>query len=194
MKPAKTRPYVLHDQANLVCLPLLCLMCFAGLAGVADCWRITVAFTVYILADLAWILIVPESLPRFPLIITVHHLITLALLSHPLRYPVDAHFTCLDGLVEMSTFFMIARRHCSGRLSAAMNALYWLTTIALRFVLQPYLLYLFFVLAKPYPLHVQAVVIGSQLFLCIFNMGLIAVAINAKLYQKRSKTQSVKAA
>ena len=37
----------------------------------------------------------PESLPRYPHIIMVHHVITLALLSHPLRFPQDAHFTCL---------------------------------------------------------------------------------------------------
>jgi len=188
--PAKTRPYVLHDQANLVCLPLLCALCCAGLAGVADCWLISVAFTAYILADLAWILIVPESLPRFPLIITVHHLITLALLSHPLRYPQDAHFTCLDGLVEMSTFFMIARRHCGGRLSAVMNALYWFTTVALRFMLQPYLLRLFYRLAQPYSALDRGIVVGSQAFLCFFNCGLVVVAVNTKLYQKKKASKT----
>ena len=190
----KPRPYLLHDQANLVCLPLLCALCLAGLAELVDCWLITVIFTVYIVADLLWILVVPESLPRFPAIITVHHLITLALLSHPLRYPVDARFTCLDGLVEISTLFLIARRHCTGWLSTLCNWLYWGSTIALRFVLQPYLLMLFWRLAAKYPPHVRAVVIGSQTFLCIFNTGLVIIAINASRYQKTHKKTHKKAA
>lgn len=185
----KPRPYLLHDQTNLVCLPILCALCVAGLADLVDCWAITVAFTLYIVVDLLWILIVPESLPRFPLIITVHHVITLALLSHPLRYPVDAHFTCLDGLVEISTFFLIARRHCKGLLSKACNWLYWGTTIALRFMLQPYLLWLFWRLAKPYPAHVKVVVIGSQTFLCFFNLGLVVIAVNASRYAKKHKVK-----
>lgn len=186
LKP-KARPYLLHDQTNLVALPILCALCVAGLADLVDCWNITVAFTAYIVFDLLWILIVPESLPRFPLIITVHHLITLALLSHPLRYPHDARFTCLDGLVEISTFFLIARRHCKGLLSKLCNWLYWGTTIALRFMLQPYLLALFWRLAKPLPAHDRAIVVGSQSFLCFFNLGLVVVAVNASRYAKQHK-------
>ena len=186
-KQAPTRPYLLHDQANLLCLPILCGLCFAGLADLVDCWNITLVFTVYIVLDLLWILVVPESLPRYPGIITVHHLITLALLSHPLRHPQDARFTCLDGLVELSTFFMIARRHCSGALSRAANAAYWASTVGLRFMLQPFLLFQFYEETRNYEARTRATVLGSQLFLCLFNFGLVAVAINAKLYQKKLK-------
>ena len=181
---------MLHENANLVCLPLLCVLCFAGLAGVADCWLITVAFTAYIVGDLLWIFIWPESLPRFPLVIKVHHVITLALLSHPLRYPSDAHFTCLDGLVELSTFFMVARRQCSGLLSDVLNALYWFTTIALRFGLQPWLLYRFWTLAAGYQAWDRFIVVASQACLCVFNIGLVSVAVNQKIEQGRKRRLS----
>jgi hypothetical protein len=186
-RPERSRPYVLHENANLICLPLLCVACFAGLFGVADCWRITVVFTAYILGDLLWIIYWPESLPRFPLVIKVHHLITLALLSHPLRYPQDARFTCLDGLVELSTFFMVARRQCTGTLSAALNALYWFSTIALRFGLQPYLLYRFNDFSAAYPPLDRFIIMASQSCLCVFNLGLVSVAVNQKLEQRKRR-------
>ena len=186
-RPPRSRPYVLHENANLLCLPLLCVLCFAGLAGLADCWLITVAFTAYIVADLLWIIVWPESLPRFPLVIKVHHLITLALLSHPLRFPKDAHFTCLDGLVELSTFFMVARRQCTGTLSAVLNALYWFSTIALRFGLQPWLLRRFWVLAVDYKAMDRFIVVTAQSCLCVFNLGLVSVAINQKLEQRKRR-------
>jgi hypothetical protein len=192
-KPVKSRPYVLHEQANLLLLPLLCVLCFGGLAGAVDCWLVTIAFTAYIVGDLAWIIIWPESLPRFPLVIKVHHLITLALLSHPLRFPADAHFTCLDGLVELSTFFMVARRQCSGRLSVALNIAYWVGTIALRFGLQPFLLWRFIVLTDGYALLDRSIIVGSQTCLCVFNLGLVSVAVNAKLEQ-RKRLKAAKAA
>ena len=185
---------MLHENANLLCLPLLCVLCFAGLAGLADCWLITVAFTAYIVGDLLWIFIWPESLPRFPLVIKVHHLITLALLSHPLRYPADAHFTCLDGLVELSTFFMVARRQCTGLLSDVLNALYWFTTIALRFGLQPWLLYRFVELASGYNPRDRFIVVASQACLCVFNIGLVSVAVNQKLEQGRKRRLSARKA
>ena len=60
-----------------------------------DNYHVTLIFTAYIIFDLSWILLYPDALPRYPGIIMVHHVITLALLSHPLRFPKDAHFTCL---------------------------------------------------------------------------------------------------
>ena len=117
-------------------------------------------------------------------------MITLALLSHPLRFPSDAHFTCMDGLVELSTFFMVARRQCSGLLSDVLNALYWFTTIALRFGLQPWLLYRFSVLAAGYAPRDRFIVMASQSCLCVFNVGLVSVAVNQKFEQGRKRRLS----
>lgn len=76
-------------------LPLLCGLCIGGLANFIDCYLVTLIFTGYIIFDFTWILLYPDSLPRYPHIILVHHVITLALLSHPLRFPEDSRFTCL---------------------------------------------------------------------------------------------------
>jgi hypothetical protein len=112
----------------------------------------------------------------------------------------------LDGLVELSTFFMIARRHCAGRLSSACNALYWASTIALRFMLQPFLLLQFHTHSLNYEWSTRAMILGSQTFLCLFNFGcapppapgrrrshahgsrtrsLVAIAVNARVYRRK---------
>lgn len=186
-----TRPRFaqLHDQVNLVCLPLLCGLCFWGLADPTNaslCWNISAVFTAYIVADLAWIFLLPECLPRFPGVVAVHHVVTLALLSYVLRHPADAHFTCRDGLVELSTFFLIARRHCAGRLSRACNALYWASTLALRFAMQPYLLWRFVRITEAFPPWERATILTAQSFLCVFNIGLVVIACNAKMTNKRA--------
>lgn len=41
---------------------------------------------------------------------TGHHVVTFLLLLFPLRFPAYANFTCWDGITELNTFFMIARR------------------------------------------------------------------------------------
>ena len=39
-----------------------------------------------------------------------HHVVTFLLLLFPLRHPAFANFTCWDGITELNTFFLIARR------------------------------------------------------------------------------------
>lgn len=85
----------MYRRANLFFLPFLCLLCIGGLLGLVDNYQVTLIFTAYVIFDLSWILLYPDVLPRYPGVIMVHHIITLALLSHPLRFPQDAHFTCL---------------------------------------------------------------------------------------------------
>lgn len=43
-------------------------------------------------------------------VIFIHHIITALLITHPLRHADHSVFTCLDGLVEVNTFLLIARR------------------------------------------------------------------------------------
>lgn len=182
---AVSRQYEIHDRANLFLLPVLCVLCIAGLAGFIDCYTVTLIFTVYIIFDLSWIMLYPESLPRYPHVIMVHHVITLALLSHPLRFPKDAHFTCLDGMVELSTFCLVARRQCRGWMSKLLNYLYWTGTIALRLGLQPYLLILFWNVTRSYDSVDRFIIMASQSFLCVFNVGLVALAVIARREHKR---------
>ena len=260
--------------------------------GLVDNYQVTLIFTAYVIFDLSWILLYPDVLPRYPGVIMVHHIITLALLSHPLRFPQDAHFTCLarphvpdspplgrvagfavrggahiaqrsepkknapqDGMVELSTFCLIARRQCKvlsaaparpaqysflgflkhhsatpcaalqGWLSKLLNYGYWTGTITLRLGLQPYLLartlsaprtlspppclwgrgqrsrrtvWCTLIVASPAPLQLsfwrvtrkydpvdRFIIMASQGFLCIFNVGLVVLALNSRREHKR---------
>lgn len=61
------------------------------------------------------------------------------LLLFPLRYPHLARFTCWDGLVELNTLCLIARRQLRfGR--GVTGPLYWASFFPLRMGLYPYLL------------------------------------------------------
>ena len=65
---------------------------------------------VYILLDTLWIWSVPDALPSCPNTILAHHIATAALVMAPLFRPELAIYACLDGLVEVNTFFLILRR------------------------------------------------------------------------------------
>lgn len=72
--------------------------------------QVTNVFLVYIIADFLWIYIQPETLPSLQWLILGHHFVTFLLLTFPYRHPKFAHFTCWDGITEINTFFLIARR------------------------------------------------------------------------------------
>jgi hypothetical protein len=72
--------------------------------------QVTNLFIVYVLADFVWILVQPATLPSLHSLILGHHVVTILLLTFPLRHPDFAHFTCWDGLTELNTFFLVARR------------------------------------------------------------------------------------
>ena len=65
---------------------------------------------VYIVLDTLWVWRVPDALPSCPHVILTHHVATTALVMAPLFRPELAIFACLDGLVEVNTFFLILRR------------------------------------------------------------------------------------
>ena len=50
------------------------------------------------------------AVPRFAWAIVLHHTLTFLILLHPLRYEEHSLETCRDGIVELNTFFLIARR------------------------------------------------------------------------------------
>lgn len=72
--------------------------------------QVTNVFILYIIADFLWILLQPATLPSLHGLILGHHVVTLLLLLFPYRYPAFARFTCWDGITEINTFFLIARR------------------------------------------------------------------------------------
>ena len=72
--------------------------------------QVTKLFLGYILFDFLWIAVQPSTLPSLQPLILGHHFITFLLLTFPYRYPAFGHFTCWDGITEINTFFLIARR------------------------------------------------------------------------------------
>mmetsp|Transcript_23472 Transcript_23472/g.79915 ORF Transcript_23472/g.79915 Transcript_23472/m.79915 type:complete len:199 (+) Transcript_23472:155-751(+) len=182
--PARSRKaqYELHDRVNLVVLPLLTTSCALGAAELVDSYAVTVVFTAYIVADLVWVAACPGCVPRAPGLICLHHVVTLALLAHPLRYPEHAFFTCWDGMVELNTALLLARRQTSGWVNEAFNAAYWATMWLLRGAMQPFMLVWIWraVCHPPYSALDLAVVMTAQLFLCGFNVWLVSKNVGRK--------------
>ena len=83
--------------------------CIVSLLNVVPA-QVTYLFILYVLADFLWILVQPATLPSLHTVILGHHVVTVLLLTFPLRHPGFAHFTCWDGLTELNTFFLVARR------------------------------------------------------------------------------------
>jgi hypothetical protein len=87
---------------------------------------------------LTWVAVLyePDAVPSLPSVILWHHIITFLLLLFPLFRPEFANFTCWDGLTEINTFFLVARRQLPEQFQL-LNALYWITFIPFRCALLP---------------------------------------------------------
>ncbi len=99
-----------HDRVNLLALPVLGTLAAAGVFGLYSATKVTNMFVMYIVADALWICVEPDALPSLPQVVIAHHFVTIIILLFPLRHPEFAYFTCWDGVVEINTFFLIARR------------------------------------------------------------------------------------
>jgi len=183
----------LHDKVNLYLLPWLSLHAAIGCAlpGSGASILLTYVLLAYIGVDLVWILLVPDAVPQAWLI-QLHHVITIALLSHPLRYPEHAHFTAWDGIVEAHTLLLIARRRLRQwplLTSPIVTLVYWVSFIGMRLVLYPALVYVFYLaMCKPtpsggtYPFWETTLVVGSQALLCVFNVGFLYLSLRRKKF------------
>lgn len=190
-----SRACELHDQTNLLLLPVLAGLAFAGLAGLVDTYIVTCTLTAYIVADLVWLLLQPECVPSLSGVIVAHHIVTLGLLSFPLRYPHLGLFACLDGSVEINTFFLIARRQVSCPMWARVHsALYWITLIPMRLVMYPYLLLPFYHTLGGHSWAEKVLCLGCQVLLCAFNYGLLHTHIRAARRRKQRALAAAKAA
>lgn len=174
MKPA----CLLHDKANLLLLPILGSLTAAGLLGYADPAKVTILFTWYILADFAWILVEPSAVPSLPNVILLHHVVTFILLCFPLKYNHLALFTCWDGICEINTFFLIARRQWKSY-RRPLSFLYWATFFPLRIFLYPYMLIVFYTSMKQHNHSTWELltVCGCQAGLIGFNVMLLGLSV-----------------
>ena len=141
-KKERSLSYRLHDALNVPLVGGLAIMCILGLLGLMDAHLITKIFISYIAVDTIWIVLSPSAVPRFAWAIVLHHVLTFLILLHPLRFPEHAIETCRDGIVELNTFFLIARRQLTrgSLLNRACDLMYHLT-LSIRFLWQPYLIY-----------------------------------------------------
>lgn len=171
------RACIIHDLANVVLLPILGGITAAGLLGYFDPSKVTILFTWYIVADFTWVLIEPNAVPSLPNVILLHHFVTFVLLCFPLRYPHLARYTCWDGICEINTFFLIARRQWKS-LRKPFSFLYWLTFIPMRILLYPYALVKFWeemFYDERYQMWEIMAVLGSQVVLIGFNVLLLSL-------------------
>lgn len=169
---ALKRACQVHDQVNLALLPLISGLAIAGYCGLISSSFVTQMLTLYIVIDLVWIVLVPDAVPSLSGVIMAHHCVTLLLLVFPLRYPEFGSFACLDGMVELNTFFLIARRQWPSWASLH-TTLYWCSFVPMRMVLYPYLLLPFSHALASHPLLERVACLGAQALLCLFNFGLL---------------------
>jgi len=165
-----------HDVMNLCTLPFLAVASTFGSAGmplVPHLW-LSWIFMAYIVFDFAWICLQPQCVPKKNLVL-VHHVITMLLLSHPIRFPENGVFTCYDGMVEINTVILTLKRTVrfeSKLMKAIMKAAHWSTFIALRMVAYPIFTYIFWTsLDRPdrYSLFEFRLALWSQFGLLGFN-------------------------
>ena len=62
-------------------------MCILGLLGLMDAHLITKIFITYIVVDTVWIVVSPSAVPKHAGALVLHHVLTFAILLHPLRSP-----------------------------------------------------------------------------------------------------------
>jgi hypothetical protein len=126
----------------------------------------------YIFGDFVWVAVQPEAVPSLPSVILFHHAVAFVLLLFPLRHPQLGTYTCWDGLVEINTLFLIARRQLrTGR--QLFGWLYWATFFPLRMAMYPYLLVQFY---RVMQVSIQAVHDRVQNALCCLRVGCACVA------------------
>lgn len=196
-KPVTKRSlsYRLHDTLNVPLVGGLSVLCIAGLLGVMDPHLITKVFITYIVLDALWICVSPSAVPKHAWAIVLHHVLTFLILLHPLRYPEHAIETCRDGIVEVNTFFLILRRNTrrGSFANRVCDAAYHLT-LSIRFFWQPYLIYHFRHITHMtstdrlggYPVMEHAMVMTSQIFLCVFNIGIVLPGLLSKKKKKKA--------
>lgn len=134
----------------------------------------------YIVADLLWIWVDPTCLPSIPRVVMFHHVVTILLLSIPLRLNKFHTYTCLDAVVEINTFFLIAKRQWPF-LRQVMHWAYWTSFFPLRMVLYPYLAWHLCHELAGLPLYERIMAVSCQVILCGFNCMMLYASVKRSL-------------
>ena len=151
-----------HDMFNIVVLSLIVCVDLVYLTLATDLSELgtdelgadyeglsdvlLISFTVYLLVDLVWVILVPKCVPSNPVGIIIHHIACLVLISLPWMNRQFAWHTAINLLVEVNTLLLTLRRNVLIKSTAyhVFNVLFYATWIILRLVLYPMLVVFFY--------------------------------------------------
>jgi len=152
----------IHDLFNLVALSILCVVDIVYLTLATD-WALIgseslgshhqhlsnillVGFTLYLLVDLVWVILVPRCVASNPLAIIIHHLACLLMTIIPWTEAQFSWHLAINLLVEINTIMLTLRRNVSmGSLTYKVsNALFYASWVLLRLVMFPALVLFFY--------------------------------------------------
>jgi hypothetical protein len=122
----------LHDLGNLLALPVLLLIDANYLIydTVEGYWLFFFTVLVYFVGDLTWVILVPKCV-KSTLTIKTHHTVSIFYLILPFSYPEYGMFLGYCMLVELNTWFLIARRYWR-RSSKIFSVGFYLTWVTVR--------------------------------------------------------------
>lgn len=155
--PADEQKIQQHDYFNIFSLFTVCFLDFNYLFHATDFSKLGtneigsghgflftllfVGFAVYLVADMIWIYMIPDSVPSDPMSILIHHLVTLVFISFPLYAEHYAWHMAITLSVEINTLFLLLRRNSSiGSLfNKIAEALFYTTWVLMRLIMFPVL-------------------------------------------------------
>jgi hypothetical protein len=164
-----------HDEFNLFALPLICIInClylqYQGIFSILN----FIIFLLYIIIDIIWLVLKPESV-QSPSTIIYHHIICIFGWFIPIFEPDFSMWISMALLVEINTFFLIAKRFFNH--NAILTVLFWFSWVLFRVIMYPLLVYFFYKeLLSYYDTHKSKFIIG----LIGFILLLILTSLNAK--------------
>ena len=127
----------------------------------------------------------PNCLPSIPRVVMFHHVVTILLLSIPLRLNQFHTYTCLDAVVEINTFFLVAKRQWPF-LRQTMHWAYWISFFPLRMVLYPYLAWHLCHELVGLPWYERIIAVGCQVILCGFNCMMLFASLKRSMSKEKT--------
>jgi hypothetical protein len=129
-----------HDLGNLLALPVLVFFDVNYLYyDTTEAYWIFFGITLfYFSSDLLWVILVPHCV-KSALTIKIHHMVSLGYLILPFSYPEYGTFLAYCMLVEINTWFLIARRYWR-RTSKIFSIGFYISWVTVRVGLFTYLM------------------------------------------------------
>jgi hypothetical protein len=105
-----------------------------------------VSFTIYLLVDFCWILIVPKCVMSNPYGLLVHHIACLLLILFPWNHNEFAWHAAANISVEINTLFLTLRRNAvqNSKLYHFYTVMFYISWVFLRLILYPILVVFFY--------------------------------------------------